>query len=123
MKRIQRKRTKGWKMPPLTKCVHRGTKWGNDFEVIGHDGIFEVVYPGGSGGIEWLYRELANGQAVHMFRADMEIRIKEIGLHTFIKVYLEPFAPFENLACFCPLDIPCHGDVWIEYLERYGVTN
>lgn len=28
-KRIQRKRTKGWKMPPKTVYVGRGSKWGN----------------------------------------------------------------------------------------------
>lgn len=29
--RIQRKRTKGWKMPPNTVYVGRGSKWGNPF--------------------------------------------------------------------------------------------
>jgi len=29
--RIQRKRTKGWRMPPNTVYVGRGTKWGNPF--------------------------------------------------------------------------------------------
>lgn len=29
--RIQRKRTKGWKMPPNTIYVGRGSKWGNPF--------------------------------------------------------------------------------------------
>ena len=28
-KRIQRKRTKGFKLPTNTKCVNRGTKYGN----------------------------------------------------------------------------------------------
>lgn len=30
-KRIQRKRTKGWKMPENTIYVGRGSKWGNPF--------------------------------------------------------------------------------------------
>lgn len=29
--RVQRKRTKGWKMPPDTVYVGRPTKWGNPF--------------------------------------------------------------------------------------------
>lgn len=29
--RIQRKRTKGWKMPPNTVYVGRGSRWGNPF--------------------------------------------------------------------------------------------
>jgi len=32
-KRIQRKRTKGWKMPPNCVYVGRPTKWGNPFAV------------------------------------------------------------------------------------------
>lgn len=31
--RIQRKRTKGWKMPPNTVYVGRPTKWGNPYRV------------------------------------------------------------------------------------------
>ena len=29
--RIQRKRTKGWRMPPNTVYVGRGSRWGNPF--------------------------------------------------------------------------------------------
>lgn len=32
-KRIQRKRTKGWKMPENTVYVGRGSKWGNPYYV------------------------------------------------------------------------------------------
>jgi Domain of unknown function (DUF4326) len=35
--RIQRKRTRGWRMPANTICVTRPGKWGNPFE-IGRDG-------------------------------------------------------------------------------------
>jgi hypothetical protein len=31
--RIQRKRTKGWKLPPNTVYVGRGSKWGNPFKI------------------------------------------------------------------------------------------
>ena len=31
LKRIQRKRTKGWRMPINTKYVGRPTKWGNPY--------------------------------------------------------------------------------------------
>jgi hypothetical protein len=30
---IQRKRTKGFKLPPNTVCVNRGTIWGNPYKV------------------------------------------------------------------------------------------
>ena len=34
MKRIQRKRTKGWKMPKNCLYVGRPTKWGNNFDTL-----------------------------------------------------------------------------------------
>ena len=34
--RIQRRRTKGWRMPPNTVCVCRPGKWGNPF-TVGYD--------------------------------------------------------------------------------------
>jgi hypothetical protein len=36
MKRVQRKRTKGWRMPPNTVYVGRGSLWGNPFTVAEH---------------------------------------------------------------------------------------
>lgn len=41
-KRIQRKRVKGWKLPPDTVCIGRPSKWGNPFyikEVVGAGAI------------------------------------------------------------------------------------
>ena len=39
--RVQRKRTKGWKMPPNTVYVGRGSKWGNPFIVGQPCGVFD----------------------------------------------------------------------------------
>ena len=36
-KRIQRKRTKGWRLPPNTVCVTRPGKWGNPFDFRSSD--------------------------------------------------------------------------------------
>ena len=33
MKRIQKKRTKGWRMPENAKYIGRPTKWGNPFRL------------------------------------------------------------------------------------------
>lgn len=41
-KRIQRKRTKGWRMPPNTISVARPSKWGNPF-IVGKDGSAAAV--------------------------------------------------------------------------------
>ena len=46
MKRIQRKRTKGWKMPENTKYVGRPTKWGNPFTYEKSGNRFEIKTDG-----------------------------------------------------------------------------
>ena len=54
MKRIQRKRSKGWKMPPNTIYVGRPTKWGNPFKMRVEDdrGIVIWYYE------DWLRKKL-----------------------------------------------------------------
>lgn len=42
-KRIQRKRTKGWKMPPGTVYVGRGSKWGNPFTFANCGGVHPAL--------------------------------------------------------------------------------
>lgn len=41
--RVQRKRTPGWKMPPNTVYVGRGSKWGNPFTFANSDGIHPAI--------------------------------------------------------------------------------
>lgn len=89
--RIQRKRTKGWKMPPNTVYVARGSKWGNPFTITSDRDAAAVVR-------EFRYHVetyLANGVGYPL----AELRGK-------------------NLACWCPLDQPCHADVLLELANR-----
>ena len=81
-KRIQLRRTKGWRKPDGVVVVARPTKWGNPFH-IGVDGD-------------------AAG-CVAQFRA---LVLRE-GWD------LSPLRG-RDLACWCPLDRPCHADVLIE---------
>ncbi len=112
-KRIQRKRTRGWKMPPNTVYVGRPTKWGNPF-----------VHP-------------IPGEAVNAFRSLMtdtwmEVRIGPDAfqfatnshrdcLHwwfpSMLRESLGELAG-KDLACWCPLDRPCHADVLLELANR-----
>jgi hypothetical protein len=105
-KRVQRRRAKGWKMPPNTVYVGRPTKWGNPFKV-GRDG--DAAY------CLQLYRQLALGNLcltlgpvslmaqrrarTHLEQAGVELRGKD-------------------LACFCKLHQPCHADVLLEIANR-----
>ena|ERR1700677_576078 len=82
--RIQRKRTKGWKMPEGAVYVGRPTKWGNPFKVkpsfdaASAKREFETyVRSYLSSGIGYPIRELQG----------------------------------KDLVCWCPLGQPCHADV------------
>lgn len=86
LRRIQRKRTKGWKMPANTVNVCRPGKWGNPFKV----------------------GEYGNAEScVKRFTEDL--------LHPNTRLAFD-YEEIEqlrgkNLACFCSPGSPCHADV------------
>lgn len=106
--RIQLRRTKGWKMPPNTVKVDRSTRWGNPFRVHGDGQAYDPAL------------------AVQMFRR----LIRETGAWWPVpapwpkgKIPAGPPTTIDdvrrelrgkNLACWCPLDQPCHADVLLE---------
>lgn len=105
--RIQRRRTKGWKMPPNTVSVCRPGKWGNPFRVAPAFESEEVKFPAvtAESAVE-LYREwIARALLQWPSTADplAELRGK-------------------NLACWCQLHCPCHADVLLELANPTGGT-
>ncbi|SRR6266700_2383401 len=83
-RRIQRKRSKGWKMPANTIYVGRPSRWGNMYN--------------------WKDRQAS----VDAFRRQWTSFIaEEPGALPRLKRNLGG----KNLACWCPLDQPCHADV------------
>lgn len=104
--RIQRKRTKGWVLPANTVCVTRPGPWGNPFSVS------PTASPG-SKVSSWEYIAVPTlKDAIECFR----IAITETP---------EIFPPLselrgKNLACWCPLDQPCHADVLLELANTTG---
>lgn len=101
LKRIQLKRTKGWRMPPNTVKVDRSTRWGNPWP-IGEWG------PG-------IRMALDAIGAVGLFRqmtADAEMR----GWAGY-PADLSPLSG-KNLACWCSIDHPCHADVLLELANQ-----
>jgi len=89
VKRIQRKRTLFWRMPPNTVYVGRPSKWGNPYKVSEFNDPDECLrlYR------DWLQRNL-NGKPD----------------------FLDPLKG-KDLACWCRLDKPCHADILLEFLE------
>lgn len=111
--RIQRKRTKGWRMPPNTVYVGRPTRYSNPWRIrhIGRTGKFLGAY--------WMVQDMtrnwypssravAQRFAVWMFR-------RWLRRNPFAQrlVQVEDLRG-KNLACWCPLDQPCHADVLLE---------
>lgn len=99
--RVQRKRTKGWRMPEGTVYVGRGSTWGNPW-VVGK----AIILTGNRSG-----EKIDAEDAVRLFRSTLGRRLET---HPDS---LEPLRG-KDLACWCPLDQPCHADVLLERLAN-----
>lgn len=119
MKRVQRKRTKGWKMPRNTKYVGRPTKWGNPFSIekYKNSGCYGVVAPGKylSNIIEE-YSPLPFLDKIEAAQAACECYKMMIERDKFMMQELEELKD-KDLACWCPLNSPCHADVLLDMLK------
>ena len=80
--RIQRKRTKDWKMPVNAIYVGRPTRWGNP------------------------YADQDNAELVRLFRENC--------LTPEFICSVRSELNGKDLACWCPLDQPCHADVLLK---------
>ncbi len=98
--RIQRKRTKGWRMPPNTVYVGRPSKWGNPFAVGKAS-----AYAGGR----------VNQNLRHAYPLYRAVAPENVAL---VEAARQELAG-KNLACWCkvsvyPEDGHCHADVLLE---------
>jgi hypothetical protein len=86
--RVRLSRKRGWRKPANTIVVSRPSRWGNPFAARG---------PGDRTRVVALYRAFIQRPQNAALRdaARRELRGK-------------------NLACWCPLDGPCHADVLLE---------
>ncbi|NKS29268.1 DUF4326 domain-containing protein [Rhodococcus hoagii] len=103
--RIQRQRTKEWRMPAGAVYVGRPTKWGNPYCVgdesafIGGDQVFNLDD-----------EPLNHREVVELFR----IALDRYVLPRITKEQIRAELAGRDLACWCPLDQPCHADVLLE---------
>lgn len=107
-KRIQRKRTKGWRMPAGTVYVGRPSRWGNRFIISSDPDRLEHY-------ADWRKNvDLWDGWPCK----DAETAVAAFRHFALRRLEGDPecFEPLrgKNLACWCRLDQPCHADVLLE---------
>lgn len=93
MKRIQRQRTKGWRMPEGAVYVGRPSIWGNPLR----EGDLSPIHG-------W---PMSRQEAVDQFRMLMS-QLPER------RAVARQRLRGRDLVCWCPLDQPCHADVLLE---------
>ena len=108
--RIQLSRRKGWKMPPNTVKVDRSTKWGNPCIVGTHGTRAECV--------AWISMALRGGYVLGMKNPDGTWLTDSLIAYRKMARRNLRFLRGKNLACWCPLDKPCHADVLLEIANR-----
>jgi hypothetical protein len=118
--RIQRRRTKGWRLPEGAVIVDRSTRWGNPIELADVAGQFP---------------SLSDRQVARLVVRDFEILAKRGSLSfpnwRFLGGRRGPVAwtypPVDeiraelsgkDLACWCPPGHPCHADVLLAIAAR-----
>lgn len=128
--RIQLRRTKGWRMPENTVKVDRSTKFGNPFDFRKAEHCWTALAFGEKG--DPAGRRAASIKAFRQWITAQRggMRIQGCGLYLNdeplgVSPTVEAPAPPDpselrgkNLACWCPLDQPCHADVLIELANR-----
>lgn len=114
-KRIQRKRTAGWRMPEGAVYVGRPTKWSNPFKVEKHqDGVTWTVV---DTHMAFFQRAEASKLATDMFTLWL---LQPDGVDRgFTKRRAKLLAAIDDLtghdlACWCSLGSRCHADVLLE---------
>jgi hypothetical protein len=144
--RIQRRRTKGWRMPDGSVYVGRPTKWGNAFAYETGRGLARVPAIDGT---PWEYegrisaagtrhsyqhpdgtwthhaiRYMTRAECVQMYRQALTAPTPQIHVWLHDERRCMTVADVRaalagrDLCCWCPLDQPCHADVLLEIANQ-----
>ena len=85
-KRIQWRRTKGFRLPPNTLCITRPSALANPYPV----------------------RDYGRARALELFTAYLDALDPVL-----LQMRLAQIREADYLACFCKPEDACHGDIWI----------
>lgn len=117
-RRIQRRRTKGWRKPPDTVIVDRTSRYGNPFRPFTTVEVRRDWFESG-----WN----PTGETIQIQCGDVEHCVALFRVYALRRAKAEPgwLRPLlkMNVACACPEDrLHCHGDVLIELANREDPT-
>lgn len=98
-KRIQLRRTAGWRLPIGAKVVTRATPWGNPFSPAAGDQNVVETYRAWLEGSVWLRDQITTGSRT-FDRLWVLAHLEELRGH--------------DLACFCDPLAACHADVLLD---------
>jgi hypothetical protein len=102
--RVQLSRAKGWRMPPNTVKVDRSTPYGNPWKIVGPNEYRRLWWvQGPRADVECSSEAEAAALSLRKFRYYAET-------HPGLLAALRG----KNVGCWCGLDRPCHGDIWLE---------
>ncbi|HEV2133769.1 MAG TPA: DUF4326 domain-containing protein [Terracidiphilus sp.] len=114
-KRIQRKRTKGWKVPEGAVYVGRPTKWGNPFSLkaCGTRSKCVRLYRA------WLAGTFTEKSIERIIGRGVKVEEQPLAMFRYLVIRgglrgMLPELRGKDLMCWCPLDQPCHADVLLE---------
>lgn len=103
--RVRLQRRKGWRMPANTVKVDRSTGYGNPFMPGQFPGMAFAEYMDG----HHVVKDAAH--AVLLFQRLLIANLKRQDGTVDALLKLRG----KNLACWCPLDQPCHADVLLKF--------
>lgn len=111
-RRIQRKRTKGWRMAPNTVYVGRPTDFGNPFpvDVYGQEDAVDRHRRWITGNMSTL--EMSQSSTCHCGQISL-VTLRHIALNLIARDLRG-----KDLACWCALDQQCHADILLEIANR-----
>lgn len=99
-RRIQMSRQRPWRAEhPDAVIVARPSRYGNPFRVT---------------------KERSAQRAVELFRMSLEL---DLARSPHLLAYLQDALRGRDLACWCPLDQPCHADVLLDLANRPEPTS
>lgn len=100
-RRIRLSRQRGWRLPANSVTVARPTPWGNPF-LKGRDGAAADCVE--------RYRRLMQGEIATNVQASPDEQRRVLD-HVRENIHS---LRGRNLACWCPLDGPCHADILLD---------